>query len=614
MSFSDLISPKAADHLAAFGPGEEGRAARLNYDVPLPGAYSWDRLVGAQVPADWFVDGARRLGRSLLELGVVTGDEGRLVSVDRAKLAQLYRRLLPPTARPSLRLVAEVGGVVEPLLDQDGPGRRQGLQAEGRLVDPLPRRALVAEPDDVDLQRIRTESFLDRLAERESAVRPEQGTAEIVLPLPGIGQSIRSVPVDPVAQAVPRLALVETWELRSHLGDYGLGRTLQTFSLLPGERTTITVQTWRTEAATRDDATSIFDSSDTAAQSRFTNSVSTQTGAAYQDQGGWATSVSTSASAGVNVGLWHADFDMEAGFAANHQEASRRFSTSVSEAAFEHASQVNNSRRQSISSSSSTSTASGTATTVVRELSNTNLRRVLNFVFRELNQTYRTEVVLRDVKVAFCNGRQGSAEIVPLPELGRLLRRHIKPEHQKEAARFILALCAQRVDADGAAVATVQVGTDPQGVAYQWKPAALKPDGTLEFDGDPLASKVRWRFAPVDGTGRESRGVVMHRDTVVLRTDNLVVEALLGQADALDPYGCALQALDLLDRQSQTRARDAETRRVTDALALVSAQKDDERVDAWQKIFPDEPEIEVVPVAAVANHDNHNGHNGHVER
>lgn len=89
----------------------------------------------------------------------MTGDEGRLVSVDRVKPAQLYRRMLPPPARPSLRPVAEVGGVVEPLLSQEA----RASQAEGGRPDPLVRRALVAEPDDVDLQRIRTTSFLEHL-------------------------------------------------------------------------------------------------------------------------------------------------------------------------------------------------------------------------------------------------------------------------------------------------------------------------------------------------------------------------------------------------------------------------------------------------------------------
>jgi hypothetical protein len=402
---------------------------------------------------------------------------------------------------------------------------------------------------------------------------------------------------------LPRFALVETWELRSYLGDYGLGRTLQTFSLLPGERTTITVETWRTEAATREDATSIFDSSDTAAQTRFTSALTTETGSAFQDQGGWAASVSTSASVGFNVGIVNGQFGIQAGFAANHQEASQRWSGSVSQSAAEHAAQVNNSRRQAVEASSSTTTATGTATTTVRELSNTNLRRVLNFVFRELNQTYETYVVLRDIKVAFYNGNPGSAEVVPLPDLGQLVRRHVNPANQEEVARFILAMCAQRLDANGDLITTLQVGANPDGIKYDWKPASLEGDGALKFEGDALASDVRWRFAPgkLSEDEREVNGVIMNRSSIVLRTDNLVVEALLGQADALDPYASALQALDLQNRQSETQARDAETERTTDALALVDAQDDDEKIEAWQKIFPDEPEIQVVPVAAVTS-------------
>jgi len=272
------------------------------------------------------------------------------------------------------------------------------------------------------------------------------------------------VPFDPVATPVPRLALVETWELRSYLGDYGLGRTLQTFSLLPGERTTVTVQTWRTEAATREDATSIFESADTAAQTRFSSALSQQTGSAFQDQGGWAASVSTGASGGANFGLVNLQLSASAGFAANHQESSQRWSSAVGEAAEEHAAQVNNSRRQAVDHASTTSTTTGTATTTVREFANTNLRRVLNFVFRELNQTYETYVVLRDIKVAFYNGNPGSAQIVALADLGTLIRQHVTPARQEEVARTILAACAQRLDAGGDLVTTLQVGANPDGI------------------------------------------------------------------------------------------------------------------------------------------------------
>jgi hypothetical protein len=605
MSLSDLITPVVADQLAAFGPGEGGAAARLNYSVPLPGAYSWNRVVPLELPADWFTTDARAAGDSLIELGVVQGDQGHLVSIDKERLAHFYRRVLPATARPSLRLVGEVGGEIEPLLNQVMP-RVAATETETRsgLLD---RRAVLAEPDDVLRQRIRLDSYLDRLAERE-AVAPATDRVQAVLSLPtaGVGASVRPVPIDPVAPVMTRLAIVETWELRAFLGDYGLGRTLQTFSLLPGERTMITVETWRSDSASREDASSIFDSSDVAAQTRFTSSVANQTGSAFQDQGGWALSVATSASAsGKFFDVVDASASFSAGFAANHQESSQRWSSSVSQAASEHAAQVNNSRQQAVQTSSNSTSASGASTSTVRELSNTNLRRVLNFVFRELNQKYETYVVLKDIKVAFYNGNPGSAEIVPLADIGKLLRKHVVPARQADAARQLLGFCAERIDANGARVSTLQVATKPNGAMYTWAPATLDSKVGVAFEGDPLSNDVRWRFAPgeLSKDSRSVRGVVMNKSDIVLRTDNMVVEALLGQADALDPYASALQALDLERRASEIDERNAETKRTTDALELVSAQASDQRIDAWQKIFPDQPEIEVVPAAAVSNGD-----------
>jgi hypothetical protein len=608
MPFNGLDTPVVANNLAVFGPGTAGKSAQLNYNVPLPGAYSWDRIVNLEMPDEWFEEVAARTGVSLLDMGLVQGDEGRLTGLDHARLAQFYRKVMPATARPSLRLVAEVGGEVAPLLTPVAADPRRAargpLGAELGLKEVQERVKILNEPDDVEIERIRVDSYIQQLATSQSVDTVGRGQPMIALPGRGIGNSVLPIQVDPVARAKPMIALVETWELRSFLGDYGLGRTLQTFSLLPGERTSITAQTWRTDATTREDASSIFDSSDTAAQTRFTTALTNQTGSASQDQGGWALSVSTSASAGFNVGVVNGQFNLSAGFAANHQEASQRWSSQVSSSAAEHAAQVNNSRRQSVESRASSSSASGSSTTTIREITNTNLRRVLNFVFRELNQTYETYVVLRDIKVAFYNGRTGSAEIVPLSDLSRLLAGYVRsdPALRQKVARLILSVCAQKLDHAGDLVTTLQVGTNPTGIKYEWQDAALEADGNLNFAGDVLASDVRWRIKPgeLSKADRAIDGVIMNRSSIVLRTDNLVVEALLGQADALDPYGAALQALDLNDRQSQTRARDVETQRTTDALALVAAQDPSDRIGAWQKIFPDEPEIQVVPVATVS--------------
>jgi hypothetical protein len=573
--------------------------------------------VPLEVDRDWFVGDALVAGMSLRELGVV--EAARTLNSDR--LSALYQRTLPPTAQPSVRLAAEVGGVgvVTPELPTTSDGEATVTALASEQPQTLATLAMIREDGrsvvdqgSVDIQRLRRRQFLDGLAQREVAEFQAGSPPGFQVPVPALGQSIQIVDYDLNSADTPQIALVETWQMASFLGDYGLGRTLQTFSLLPGERTTITVESWRTDSATREDASSVFDSSDTAAQSRFSSALSLESGSAFQDQGGWAMSVG--ARAGVTTPFVHAS--VETGFSANHQEARQQFSNSTTQATREHASQVNATRRQTVESTSSTTTTTGLTQTTVREISNTNLRRVLNFVFRELNQTYETVISLRDVRVAFYNGNVGSAEIVPLADLRRLLNRYIDPARQEELARGILAMVLECIDNEGTPQTMLEVGVR-EGGRYAWDDATLDDNGELDFDDNPLDPRYSWRIKqgpiPPEDEDEEDEetprvpGVVTARDSIVLRTDNIIVEALLGQADALDPYASALQARDLQSREADIEGREAQTRRTTDALDLVQALSEDERVDAFDRILGEEPDIEVVPVAAVRNDNDGNG-------
>ena len=58
------------------------------------------------------------------------------------------------------------------------------------------------------------------------------------------GQYVHDFLPEPV-RVRPQLVIVETYRMSSFLGQYGAGRTLKTFSLLPGEKTTISVNTFR---------------------------------------------------------------------------------------------------------------------------------------------------------------------------------------------------------------------------------------------------------------------------------------------------------------------------------------------------------------------------------
>jgi prepilin-type processing-associated H-X9-DG protein len=430
--------PQDAANIAFFDGNAASNAASIKYSVPLPGAYSFGRIVPCAVPDDWFKAEAKSAGTSLMDLGVakVDANDNKILSLDGEKLKLLFRNVVSHTARPSMRLASEAN-VRLTITDPKSPAApvSEGTVAQG------------SDGESLDVQNIRRDKFLDAMADSSSAAATT--SKAFTMPVRGFGHSLYPIPVE-VPQTTPKLALVETYQISASLGDYGLGRTLQTYSLLPGERTTITVETWRTFEAAREDASSIFDSSDTAAQTRFTSAVVSETGTASQDQGGWALSLGLQAKASAPIEMVAGEASFTAGFTANHQEARQQFANNVSQSASEHASQVNAARQHSVQAKTVSKQAGGSSDTTVREIANTNLRRVLNFVFRELNQAYTVTTSLRNVRVAFYNGNVDSAQIVSLAELSSLLRKYIVDAHRKEAALGILALVTECIDADGA--------------------------------------------------------------------------------------------------------------------------------------------------------------------
>ena len=105
---------------------------------------------------------------------------------------------------------------------------------------------------------------------------------------------------------------------------------------------------------------------------------------------------------------------------------------------------------------------------------------------------------------------------------------------------------------------------------------------------------MRWRFG-VEAAGKkrevpetESGGLITNRSRVVLRTDGVVVEALLGKADALDPYALAVQDLDVANREADVSAKKMDLERTRDALQLImGAGTPARQIAAWQAIYPD---------------------------
>jgi hypothetical protein len=584
---------KSAPSIIDFGSdgNAPSKAARISYDVPLPGSYSFDRLV----PIEWdsatyFTESARKAGRSLTEVvGGQQRDDGSLVSIDKSKLIQYYKEV-----------VAKRFPVGPPVLEV-GPGQlRARLETGSAAVEePLPAAVLGARPvEAVSVRRsqLRDEQIAGVAEQVAQASTALEGLAHIPVLVPGLGQALHKVIATPKVAAEPRIALIETFQISSFLGDYGLGRTINTFSLLPGERTTITVDTWRTDTVNYEQSTSIFDSADSSAETRWANELEQESGNSSSEQGGWAFSVGVEAGGGFNIGIASASAKVETGFSANHQESRAAFSTASSRASASHAAQCNNSRQQAVSSGSSAQSSTGSSTTTTRELVNTNLRRVLNFVFRELNQSYEVVTSLRDVRLAYYNGHPGSASIVPLSQLRSFLERHVVAAKRDEVAVELLSLVAQCADVEGKFHVMLEVGTLERG-HWRWADAPLGQDGKIA-EAEPLKPDKAWRIKP-GPIGQQAGkpqvgGVVTARTTAVLRTDTVVIEALLGQADALDPYATALQSLDLRQRAAEIERLELENARIKAGITLTEAIAEEDKRETIEALLGERPEISVL--------------------
>jgi hypothetical protein len=592
--------PITATEIAVFGQGAS-QASSISYDLPLPGSFTFQRIVPVALADGAFTAAAAAAGVPLTALGVVQYANGGIRQVDPDRLMAFLNQTVAPGTMPSLRRAGAFGlEVLNPNLNGDA----KALAANGGATPAL--------GDDIQTQSQRRINYLAAAANQAAGevnarinVANAPPVTTIDLQVPGHGQSVRQVSYDLSQAGVPQIAIVQTWRVSSFLGEYGLGRTLQTFTLLPGEQTTISIDTWSTDTSSQQDSSSIFDSSDVNSDERYTSALTVQSGAAYQDQGGWSASVGTQASAsGSFLGIVSGSASVSGSYAANYQQSNQGFSSNVSSTNQDHATQVNSSRNQSVSQSTADSTATGTSTATVRTISNTNLRRVLNFVFRELNQEYLTVTALADVSLAFYNGNPGSAQIVPLYQIRDFVDTWIVPDQCETVARTILAMVCDCTDDEGNPQTMLQVG-HANGGTFTWQDAELKADGSLDYDGSVLDSGVSWRVKPGPiGQDKEQQkvpGVVTVRDTIVLRTDNVVGEALLGQADALDPYASALQATDIESRSADVSWRQTQVKRTSEALGIVDTLPEAQKVTGYREMLVPPPEIQVVPVAAAEN-------------
>lgn len=407
----------------------------------------------------------------------------------------------------------------------------------------------------------------------------------------------------PLRRLKNRFMLVETLDLSSFLGSFGAGRVVKTFTLLPGEETTISMKSWTKSDTTRKSAASIVDSNATEAADSFDDALSgEQTNSVSQTE---SSSYKVDAHASTSWGFASVGISGSKSGTANSARAET--TKNVLTATRKHSMKASSNRNVTVNTSYQVTEETGDEESTTRKISNINASRTLNFVFRQMNQEHVVLVHLTNVRVAYytedlaldADGKpayttdpvtkQQVLDIrrtyveYSLPELESLLDHAITKSWQGTVRDWVTG-----------ALAAIPDWRDELHKMFEWV--------TPTQDGKPyppgrfmrFPHQLVTQFPDAENPIATVPGVVLGFEHLVMRTEGIMVDCVLGEGEGLDDYSRELQQVTIAERQAAVAQSQAEVAKQDLARQLVTT-KDSAGAKIYAELFVPPPAPAQVP-------------------
>jgi hypothetical protein len=334
------------------------------------------------------------------------------------------------------------------------------------------------------------------------------------------------------ATPIPRLYIIEEYRINSYLGNYGAGKILKTFTLLPGEKTTITMRTFKqiTSKSTMSQnvlesvSSDVVDSLETFLQDERQNSASSSASTSE--------SFSLDVSAGCDLGFVSASVDVGYQSSSSSDQSRTDAVNSLNNSMDKHTAQSNTNREINVNNSTEDTSTSETEETIVRQLENINYSRVLNFIFRQMQQQYISVTTLNNIKVLFTNGYPESVKITSIEKLKDLLNDVIVEADVDEVYEDIINEYCKIRNYEG------ELKSFLTNVSYTDDDPCI---GSGEKIVDFWTANGATDSFDFLGSPFEVDGIILQIKERTLQTDSAVCDTLLGQMDALDCFNMKLQ-------------------------------------------------------------------------
>lgn len=429
-------------------------------------------------------------------------------------------------------------------------------------------------------------------------VRPRDGLIgfagfDLVAPTPRPGETI-----------APKILFFEKLKISTFLGNYGAGRVIKTFSLFPGEKTTISVRTFKkvteTETEKVNVGSSILDSVTEEAALDFESSILSETAFKYEESESDILNsqrdFSKEDKSGSASALWGlakasgqtvSESDQTVAGEWGTRSAREQSGKNVSNALLKHSSRASAKRDVEINTSSE-ATASTTEETenersITRQIENVNVSRTLNLVFRQMVQEYISVLHLTDVEIAIYDETAGPYAKYPIRELDQFLDNYFRND------------AATRAIVRNGIIRELFFVFD-----YLDRPRQFLELASLELpmqsigELDDLALPERIEYLRVRRDMRERledrefievQGVILKENVITMRTEGVVVDAFLGQGEALDAYSQGLQSEQVRELTLANDLKEAERLKLGIGSRVVK-DGDAERATIFAQVFP----------------------------
>ena len=522
--------------------------------LPQPGQHVGRRLIKIEdTPDAYWLDAATSAGVPWADkLGLERGDTGiwdiykpELLTSSwfEARVRTRPRALTAPLRRTAVAMTTQAREIQATTgsLRTWGQGR-SGQTARKSTTDgePLPG------PDLGDQVGSGGTGATPKNEEADAAISFQHGLIKIedgIVGWPSTtwGGAPTSTDIDVEAPPDPAFFIIQVIGISSFLGAYGLGRTVKTMTLLPGETMTMSMRTWRASSETIAQGSSIIDSVDDSSSERFAETVMSETtDAATRDKSeNWHAEAEASGSIGL------ASASVSGGGGGEYSSSTEEFSKAVDEAVQEHAAEASSHRENTVTSSSERTVSTEDEEVIERTIKNINVKRTLNFTMRELNQAFITKTHLKEVRIAFSNGNAESWREEPISGMRRLVAEVVKPEHVDRLCQDILKTIAVVQDVSSSPVNVLeQVLLNKCATDFAFRDA--QPGDNCDYPPPSPDGRLYYRFkrGPLGQAADEEHpveGVLLKERQIIMKTDSVVAEALLGAEDALDAYSIDLQ-------------------------------------------------------------------------